>query len=109
MNHPFIPEFQGTSACKVCGQSWSADIHRTGTVTGIAGDPGIQGFTQRLLWVRELRGKSHQDMAEALGVTVARYKHYEAGEINLRSLRRLVIILNVSADYLLDSTEYAKP
>jgi repressor LexA len=58
---------------------------------------------QRLKFIREQRGLSSTELAEALGVTKPTYSNYESEKIkpSIPVLEKISRTLNVSADYLL--------
>ena len=61
-------------------------------------------FTERLVTARKKMGMTQAQLAKAAGMptsTIAQLET-EAREPSLQSLRRIVIALRVSADYLLD-------
>ena len=60
-------------------------------------------FHDRLAAVRKQRGLTQQALADAVGVHLTQVGRYEAGSSlpHFEVLRKLVIALGVSADYLL--------
>lgn len=60
-------------------------------------------FPDRLAKLRTERKKTHQDMADMLGITRQAYSHYENGkrEPDYSTLGRLASYFEVSIDYLL--------
>lgn len=77
----------------------------------ITGKPGMDGFAERLVCVRQIRGMTQAALAEATGLQPSAVGHFEQGQRIpcAANLRRLCIALNVSADYLLDSHADSKP
>lgn len=77
----------------------------------ITGKPGMDGFAERLVCVREMRRMTQDRVAKATGLHPAAISHFETGHRIpcAANLRRLCIALNVSADYLLDSHADSKP
>lgn len=64
-------------------------------------------MNKRLKQIREEKGISQKDVANALGVTISCYSNYEQG-IRLPSIEVVIKIckfFNVSADYLLGLTD----
>lgn len=66
-------------------------------------------FGERLKTLRKKSGKSQQDIADKVGISRARYSHYENNHVepDMDLIRHLAELYNVSTDYLLghDSEE----
>lgn len=60
-------------------------------------------FNENLKIARERKGLSQKDIAEGIGVAKSTYSLYESGnrEPNVQTIKKIVDILNVSADELL--------
>jgi transcriptional regulator with XRE-family HTH domain len=63
----------------------------------------------RLSLLRTKKKKTHQEMADAIGVTRPAYTAYESGKRkpDYDTLNRIVDILETTSDYLLGRTNYA--
>ena len=68
-------------------------------------------FPQRLAALRREKGMTQQALADAIGIHVSQLKRYEAGKSQptLDVLRKLAIVLTVSADALLFDAEERQP
>jgi transcriptional regulator with XRE-family HTH domain len=64
-------------------------------------------FTERLSKLRTEKKKTHQEMANMLGITRQAYGYYESGkrETDHSTLQRLANFFDVSTDYLLGRTD----
>lgn len=64
-------------------------------------------FGKRLKLLRDKTGKSQEDIAKAIGISRARYSHYENNHVepDMSLIRQLSELYNVSTDYLLGITE----
>ena len=62
---------------------------------------------EKLRKLREDRGLFQKEVAEALGISQARYSHYELGnrEPDNQTLRHIAVFFDISLDYLLDVTD----
>ncbi|WP_336018888.1 helix-turn-helix transcriptional regulator [Acinetobacter lwoffii] len=65
-------------------------------------------FCARLKEIRTQRKMTQQDIADKTGIPSTSISHIEAGsrKPSLENFYKLVVVLNVSADYLLGRTEY---
>lgn len=68
-------------------------------------------ITERLKQIRDSKDLTHQQVADFLGITRQAYANYENGEreIKAETLRKLAGFFNVSADYLLGTTDDPTP
>lgn len=68
-------------------------------------------FGKRLKLLRNKTGKNQQDIADAIGISRARYSHYENNHVepDMSLIRQLSDLYNVSTDYLLGRTEDPEP
>ncbi len=67
-------------------------------------------YTDRLIWIRNCRNITQQEIANAIGIKQQQYARYENG-INVLPINYLISIcryLNLSADYILGLTEKEK-
>lgn len=64
-------------------------------------------FRERLKLLREDKGFTQKDLAEALSITVSTISHYENGtrEPSIEILIQMSKILGVSVDYLIGNTD----
>lgn len=64
-------------------------------------------FGKRLKECRKNKGGSQGDVADAIGISRARYSHYENNHVepDLDLIRKLADHFNVSSDYLLGRTD----
>lgn len=64
-------------------------------------------FPERLRMLRDDKGFTQKDLAEALNITVSTISHYENGtrEPSIEILIQMSKILGVSVDYLVGSTD----
>ncbi|WP_274363742.1 helix-turn-helix domain-containing protein [Paenibacillus thermotolerans] len=67
--------------------------------------------TDRLTQLRNERKKTHQDMADMLGITRPAYTAYESGsrKPDSKTLLKLADFFDVYVDYLLGRTDQRKP
>lgn len=67
-------------------------------------------FTQRLSDLRTKAKKTHQDMANMLGISRQAYSFYESGkrQPDFETLQKLADFFDVSVDYLLGRTDVPK-
>ncbi len=65
-------------------------------------------FCKRLKEIRTQRKMTQQDISEKTGIPSTSISHIEAGarKPSLENFYKLVVVLNVSADYLLGRTEH---
>ncbi|QWA11604.1 helix-turn-helix transcriptional regulator [Sodalis ligni] len=63
----------------------------------------IMSFSQRIVTLRKQRGLTQQGLSDATGIHVQQIKRYEAGSSlpTADALKKLAIILHVTADFLL--------
>jgi len=61
---------------------------------------------QRLRWVREILGKSQEQMAQAVGIDQTAWSHYELGKRwpDIAQAARIVAKLKISLSFLLDGS-----
>lgn len=71
----------------------------------------MSSFTERLSELRTEKKKTHQDMADMLGVTRQAFGQYESGkrEPDYDTLQRLADFFKVNTDYLLGRTDERQP
>lgn len=64
-------------------------------------------FKIRLKKVRKIRKLTQQELAEKTGIPVTSIAHFEAGsrKPSLENFYKLIVVLNVSADYILGRSE----
>lgn len=64
-------------------------------------------FSQRLKEIRKIRKMTQQEVAERSGIPSTSIAHIEAGarKPSLENFYKLVVVLNISADYLLGCTD----
>ena len=64
-------------------------------------------MNKRLKQIREQKGVSQREVANAVGITISAYSNYEQGirEPSVEMIIKLCKFFNVSADYLLGLTE----
>lgn len=64
----------------------------------------MSDFNQRLRWARKSQGYTQGEMAKKLFISSQGYGKYERGESepNLVMLKKICIVLDVSADWLLE-------
>lgn len=65
-------------------------------------------FGERLNRTRKARGRTAQNMADMLCITIRTYRNYESGvsQPSLETLVRIANKLNVSVDYLLGRDDF---
>ena len=68
----------------------------------------METFGKRLRLVRERRGITQKDAAAAVGSTGQKLSHYETDYVqpDIETIRKLSILYNVSADYLLGVVDH---
>lgn len=68
---------------------------------------GNEVLGKRLKYLRNRLGKSQEDVASAIGISRARYSHYENDHVepDVDLIRRLANFYNVTTDYLLGSSD----
>lgn len=68
-------------------------------------------FADRLSYLRIKKKKTHQEMADAIGVTRPAYTAYESGnrKPDYETLNKIVDVLETNADYLLGRTDDSSP
>lgn len=68
-------------------------------------------FAERLSLLRTKKKKTHQEMANAIGVTRPAYTAYESGnrKPDYETLNKIVDVLETNADYLLGRTDDPSP
>lgn len=68
-------------------------------------------FADRLSYLRTKKKKTHQEMADAIGVTRPAYTAYESGnrKPDYETLNKIVDILETNTDYLLGRTDDPSP
>ena len=73
--------------------------------------PTYKGFAKRLREAREARKLSQTELGKKLGMPPSQISHFEAGKRrpSLDNIKRLLAVLNVSADYLLERTDLMFP
>lgn len=66
-------------------------------------------FAQRLVYLREQKGISQQELADNLNITRQSLSLYEKAErtINIELLAKIADFFNVSTDYLMGRTDTA--
>lgn len=64
-------------------------------------------FGRRLKECRKNKGKNQEQVAEQIGISRARYSHYENNHVepDLDLIRKMADYFNVSSDYLLGRTD----
>ena len=64
-------------------------------------------FKIRLKEVRKIRKLTQQELAEKTGIPVTSIAHFESGsrKPSLENFYKLIVVLNVSGDYLLGRTD----
>ena len=73
--------------------------------------PTYKGFAKRLREAREARKLSQTELGKKLGMPPSQICHFEAGKRrpSLDNIKRLLAVLNVSADYLLERSDVMFP
>ncbi|WP_196426465.1 helix-turn-helix domain-containing protein [Paenibacillus campinasensis] len=68
-------------------------------------------FADRLSYLRSIKKKTQQEMADAIGVTRPAYTAYESGnrKPDYETLNKIVDVLETNADYLLGRTDDPSP
>lgn len=68
-------------------------------------------YTERIKEIRQKKEISQKEMGKKLKMHQTQYGRYETGKNNLNTetFRKICIILNISADYLLGFTNEEKP
>lgn len=67
-------------------------------------------FNERLVEVRKLLGRSEEEVADGIGLTVEEYKKYEKGKkVKLLLLIKFTEYYSISSDYFLGRIEIPLP